>query len=89
MTAVLAPVIPLKKRGGGRPSKASVLQIELDSRTLEERRFARDAEPLLRRLAFAALELGPAAEATVQHLNYLHDRHRRRWTFEPDPEAAA
>lgn len=79
-------VVPMRKT---RSRQTSALQIELDSRRVEERRFARDAEPLLRRLAFAAVELGPAAEATVQHLSYLHYRHRARWQPQGEPEDAA
>lgn len=85
----LATVVPFRKAKRGRPTKADELQIELDSRRLEERRFARDAEPLLRRLSFLAVELGPASLATVNHLSYLHSRHRQRWTSEPDGDAAA
>lgn len=85
---MVAEVIPLRKHAGGRPSKADDLQIELDSRTVEERRFAREAEPLLRRLAFLSVELGPASMATVNHLAYLHQRHRQRWTHEDEGTAA-
>lgn len=86
---MVADVIQLpKKHAGGRPSRADDLQLEIDSRTVEERRFARDAAPLLRRLAFAAVELGPTTLATVNHLSYLHERHLRRWSAE-DPESAA
>lgn len=89
MTAEFAPVIDFPKAKRGRPSKADELQLELSARQLEERRFAREAEPLLRRLSFLAIELGPASLATVQHLAYLHDRHRRRWTHEQDGDGAA
>lgn len=81
-----AEVIPLRHPRGH--SQTSELQLELDSRSLEERRFARDAEPILRQLEFAVSELGPQWLAKVHHLMYLHSRHRARWSPQPDPEAA-
>lgn len=80
---MVAEVIPMRR---GRPTAASEAQMEMDSRTLEERRYSREQEPLIQRLYLVAREVGPTAHQTVAHLDALATRHRRRWS--PPDDAA-
>lgn len=82
-----AEIIPILRSRRGRPSAAMDLRMELDSRTLEERRYAREQQPLIERLYMVAREFGPQAHSTVAHLDALANRHRRRW--EPQSDDAA
>lgn len=84
MAAPALAVLPVRR---GRPSRADVLQMELDSRRVEERRHAREMAPLVRRLELVAHAVGPEAWQTVAAVSRLAQRHARRW--EPEPEAAA
>ena len=79
-------VLPFRKRG--RPSKADELRIELDSLTVEERRFARESAPLLRRIAVVCMAMGVHAYGSYRDLARLHERHSRRWETGPEDRAA-
>lgn len=90
---MVAEVIPLEPRRRGRPSAAADAEearMELDSRTLEERRMARDLAPIIRRLEFGIIELGggPRWMAEVHRLDYELRRHARRWSPAEPGEAA-
>lgn len=82
-----AEIIPILRARRGRPTREMDLRMELDSRTLEERRYSREQQPLIERLYMVAREFGPSAYATVSHLDALASRHRRRW--EPQSDDAA
>lgn len=84
---VLAPVLALHRKRG-RPSKADILRMELDSRRLEELRMADHAAPLIRRLYVVAEEIGPACWQTVAALDALHRSHARRWRRDGEDDAA-
>lgn len=83
---MVAEPIPFRPKRG-RPSRADELQLEMDSRRLEERRMAVEVRPLLARLYLVAHEVGPAAHSTVVQLDQHLTRHERRWV-PTGPEAA-
>lgn len=66
----------------GRPSLADDHRLEMAMRQDEEREMSEALVPLMRRLAYTAREGGPTTFRTVAAIQYLLDRHARRWAPE-------